>query len=193
MADAKKVAKKKYQRSERRYRRLSNSAIESLKPEERYPQAHLDQLKQELEEAHREVETQAEEYRDLLDSEDETEKPAAVATDALLEELQQDVSRVTTVIAKLSAKSKFEEVEARKANMTSKSSESSSMKLQRFDPPKFNGDTRAFPAFITHYKKHVETQYGKDPFIFMKCLSGEEEKHLRSAEENYTMRPMVCW
>ena len=107
MADAKKVAKKKYQRSERRYRRLSNSAIESLKPEERYPQAHLDQLKQELKEAHREVETQAEEYRDLLDSEDETEKPAAVATDALLEELQQDVSRVTTVIAKLSAKLRF--------------------------------------------------------------------------------------
>ena len=100
MADEKKAAKKRYQRSERRFRRLSNSALESLKPEERYPQAHLDQLKHELEEAHKEVETQAEAYRDLLDSDDETEKPAALATDSLLEELQQDVSRVTSVIAK---------------------------------------------------------------------------------------------
>ena len=39
----------------------------SLKPEDGYPQAHLDQLKQVLEETHREVETQVEEYRDLLD------------------------------------------------------------------------------------------------------------------------------
>ena len=182
MADEKKAAKKRYQRSERRFRRLSNSALESLKPEERYPQAHLDQLKHELEEAHKEVETQAEAYRDLLDSDDETEKPAALATDSLLEELQQDVSRVTSVIAKLSVKSKFEEVEDRKVKIRS---EPSGMKLQKFDPPKFSGDTRAFPAFITHYRKHVETQFGKDPFILMKCLSGEAEKHVRSVEENY--------
>ena len=182
MADEKKAAKKRYQRSERRFRRLSNSALESLKPEERYPQAHLDQLKHELEEAHKEVETQAEAYRDLLDSDDENEKPAALATDSLLEELQQDVSRVTSVIAKLSVKSKFEEVEDRKVKIRS---EPSGMKLQKFDPPKFSGDTRAFPAFITHYRKHVETQFGKDPFILMKCLSGEAEKHVRSVEENY--------
>ena len=75
-----------------------------------------------------------------------------------------------------SVKSKFEEVEDRKVKIRS---EPSGMKLQKFDPPKFSGDTRAFPAFITRYRKHVETQFGKDPFILMKCLSGEAEKHVK--------------
>ena len=39
------------------------------------------------------------------------------------------MSRVCTVIAKLSAKTKFEEVQPRKADMSSKSSESSSIKI----------------------------------------------------------------
>ena len=54
MADAqeKKDAKKKYERSERRYRRVSKSTSESLNPDEVYPQTHLDQLKKELEDAH---------------------------------------------------------------------------------------------------------------------------------------------
>ena len=180
MADEKKNAKKKYQRAERRYRRIAKSTTDSLQPEELYPLTHLDNLKKELDDAHKDVELQAETYRELLDSDDDADKPAVDETDKLLEELQQDFSQVATRIAKLSLKTK-NEAESQQA---AKKSESNT-KLQRFDPPKFNGETRAFPAFITHYKKHVETQYGKDPFILMKCLSGEAEKHVRPVEEDY--------
>ena len=154
-----------------------------MKPDELYPQTHLNQLKKELEDAHKEVEEQAEDYRDLLDSDDDTDKPEAQATDTLLDNLQLDLSTVTSLIAKLNVKSKAENEPSQKTEK--RSNESSATKLQRFVPPKFSGDTRAFPAFITHYKKHVETQYGKDPFTLMQCLSGEAEKHVRPVEEDY--------
>jgi hypothetical protein len=144
MADEKKNAKKKYQRSERRYRRISKSTSESLKPDELYPQTHLDQLKQEIEAAHKEVEEEAELYRELLDSDEDTDKPEVIATDTLLDELQLDLSKVETIIAKLTVILK---AETEPQKVEKRNSEASATKLQRFVPPKFNGDVRAFPAF----------------------------------------------
>ena len=80
MADEKKNAKKKYQRAERRYRRIAKSTTDSLQSEELYPQTHLDNLKKELDDAHNDVELQAETYRELLDSDDDADKPAVEET-----------------------------------------------------------------------------------------------------------------
>ena len=62
------------------------------------------------------LEEQAETYRDLLDSDDEADKPEAEATDTLLDKLQQDLSRVTTILAKLTTKSRSWGIEGGKAS-----------------------------------------------------------------------------
>ena len=71
MADAKTTAKKKAERAERRFRRVVKSTGESLKDDEFYPITFLDNLVQELKDAHQAAEDEVEAYRELLNSDDD--------------------------------------------------------------------------------------------------------------------------
>ena len=173
-------ARKKSERAERRFQRVVKSTKDSTKDDDIYPQTFLDSLMKELKDAHLTAEEETEAYRELLDSDDDAEKDLAKNVDAKLEKMQDDLSGATSQIAKLSSK-----IQPKPAESSTKKADANMIKFQKVDPPKFSGDTRSFPAFISHYTKHIETQYGKDPFILMGCLSGDAEKLVRPVEEDY--------
>ena len=104
--NAKANAKKKAERAERRFFRVAKSTNESVKDDEIYPQNFLDTLIKDLKDAHQGAEDETEAYRELLDSDDDTEKNLVKEVDSKLELMQTELSCAASQIARLSTKTK---------------------------------------------------------------------------------------
>ena len=59
------------------------------------------------------------------------------------------------------------------------------VKVKKFEPPKFEGNLRDYPAFKEDYKNLVKSTYGTDPYALKMCLSGEALQAVKGSEGNY--------
>ena len=170
--------KKKSERDVRRFRRVYKATNESIAEDALYPVEFLNSLSNDIKEAHTQAELSTDDYRDLLTT---AEEDAIKTTDALLESLQNEQTTILAKIAKLHMKHKS----AKEKEIPKQQTNDTSCRIQKFETPKFSGEIRAYPAFKSHYKKHVEDKYGKDPFALISCLSGDAEKLVKPVEDDY--------
>ena len=60
-----------------------------------------------------------------------------------------------------------------------------SVKVKSLPPPNFSGEMRIFGTFLKDYDRLMFIKYGKDPFAFISCLSGEALECVKGVEDSY--------
>ena len=143
-------AKKKSGTAVRRYKRAVKPFKENIGEHSRYPIEFMESTLVDLVNTHADVEATLESYRDLFDSDNDDDKEDVVKIDTELDTLQAELSDIKSQIAAI----KLERTELDKNKVDTKTSKDT-VPLKRFDPPRFSGNTRAYPAFLASYKTHV--------------------------------------
>lgn len=171
------TAKKKVGTSTRKYRRVLKSVRDKLTQHTDHATGYIESLSVDLSNAHADAERNLEEYREMLDSSDEADKQEVATTDEQLDNLNDELTQVQIQIDQLKLNAA--------AVQKSKTKNECISKLKKFDPPKFSGKIRDYPAFIAHYKTHVEMQYGKDPYALLNCLDASAQTVVNPVIDNY--------
>ena len=173
-------AKKKSGTAVRRYKRAVKPVKENIGEHSRYPIEFMESTLVDLVNTHADVEATLESYRDLFDSDNDDDKEDVVKIDTELDTLQAELSDIKSQIAAI----KLERTELDKNKVDTKTSKDT-VPLKRFDPPRFSGNTRAYPAFLASYKTHVMSRYGEDPYALMQCLSDKAEKLVAPVQDDH--------
>ena len=170
-------AKKKVGTATRKYHKVLKAVKEKMSQNKEHSSGFLESLSVEISSAYAEAESKLEEYRELLDSGDEEENSEINTTDGELDSIRDGITDVQIQLDQL----KLNEA----STVKSKKKEESASKMKRFDPPKFSGKLRDYPAFITHYETHVEQQHGKDTYALWNCLDDSAQKVVQPVIDDY--------
>jgi len=170
-------AKKKVGTATRKYHKVLKAVKDKMSQNKEHSSGFLESLSAEISKAYAEAEEKLEEYRELLDSDDEDDKSEVTTTNGELDNIRDGIMDVQIRLDQL----KLDETSTVKA----KAKEGSTSKMKKFDPPKFSGKLRDYPAFITHYETHVEEQHGKDTYALWNCLDDTAQKVVQPVIDNY--------
>ena len=170
-------AKKKVGTATRKYHKVLKAVKEKMSQNKEHSSGFLVSLSAEISSAYAEAEIKLEEYRELLDSGDEDDDSEVTTTDGELDSIRDSMTDVQIQLDQL----KLNEVSTAKSTKK----EESASKMKRFDPPKFSGNLRDYPAFITHYETHVEQQHGKDTYALWNCLDDTAKKVVQPVIDDY--------
>ena len=130
------------------------------------------------------LEDMHEKYVELLEEEDSIKE----ASD-YIESFQKEIISINIDYDILVEKFKQELLEKqRRESVLCKSNHDkqvSHIKIDRMKPPKFYGNVREFPIFLSEYERNVVSSYGEDPFVLKSCLEGEALQIVKGVDDQH--------
>lgn len=124
----------------------------------------LGDLSRDIEKAYDELESHNNEYMEMLDEQNDSDK---------LLELQKDMDstykELYDVKSQLSRKITESKAEESKPNL--KNRNQAGLKVKKLDGPEFSGIIRDYPSFKRDYEQHMLPSFGQDPFALKKIMS----------------------